>query len=103
MNAAVVAIKILRASITVVLLVAFVFVILRLSGDPAVQMLGLEVSQQALDEVRHRWGLDRPIWEQFLSFFWNFLHGDFGQSFIGGRDALGVVLERLPKTLWLIL
>ena len=102
MNAAVVAIKILRASITVVLLVTFVFVILRLSGDPAVQMLGLEVSQQALDEFRHRWGLDLPIWEQYLSFFWNILHGDFGQSFIGGRDALGVVLERLPKTLQLM-
>ena len=102
MNTVVVVIKILRASITVVLLVTFVFVILRLSGDPAVQMLGLEVSDEALEGFRHRWGLDRPIWEQFLSFFWNFLHGDFGQSFIGGRDALGVVLERLPKTLWLM-
>ncbi len=62
MNPVVVAIKILRASITVILLVTFVFVILRLSGDPAVQMLGLEVSDEALDEFRHRWGLDRPIW-----------------------------------------
>ena len=102
MNPTVVAIKILRASITVVLLVTFVFVILRLSGDPAVQMLGLEVSDEALDQFRQRWGLDRPIWEQYLSFFWNILHGDFGQSFIGGRDALGVVLERLPKTLQLM-
>ncbi len=102
MNPTIVAIKILRASITVILLVAFVFVILRLSGDPAVQMLGREVSDEALEAFRHRWGLDRPIWEQFLSFIWNILHGDFGKSFIGGRDALGVVLERLPKTLQLM-
>jgi len=102
MNPTVVAIKILRASITVVLLVTFVFVILRLSGDPAVQMLGLDVSDEALEQFRHRWGLDRSIWEQFLSFFWNILQGDFGKSFIGGRDALGVVLERLPKTLQLM-
>ena len=102
MNPVVIAIKIFRAMITVVLLVTFVFVILRLSGDPAVQMLGLEVDPEALEAFRRRWGLDRPIWEQFLSFFWNLLHGDFGQSFIGGRDALGVVVERLPKTLWLM-
>lgn len=102
MNPVVIAIKIFRAMITVVLLVTFVFVILRLSGDPAVQMLGLEVDPEALEAFRRRWGLDRPIWEQFLSFFWNLLHGDFGQSFIGGRDALAVVAERLPKTLWLM-
>ena len=102
MGPVVIGIKIFRAMITVVLLVTFVFVILRLSGDPAVQMLGLEVDPEALEKFRHRWGLDRPIWEQFLSFFWNLLQGDFGQSFIGGRDALGVVLERLPKTLWLM-
>ena len=102
MNLAVISIKIFRAMITVLLLVTFVFVILRLSGDPAVQMLGLEVDPDALEAFRHRWGLDRPLWEQFLTFFWNILHGDFGQSFIGGRDALGVVLERLPKTLWLM-
>ena len=102
MSPVVIAIKIFRAMITVVLLVTFVFVILRLSGDPAVQMLGLEVDPEALEAFRRRWGLDRPVWEQFLSFFWNLLHGDFGQSFIGGRDALGVVTERLPKTLWLM-
>ena len=102
MNITVVAIKVFRALITVFLLVTFVFVILRLSGDPAVQMLGLEVDPSALEAFRVRWGLDRPLWQQFLSFFWNILHGDFGQSFIGGRDALGVVLERLPKTLWLM-
>ncbi len=102
MNPVVIAIKIFRAMITVVLLVTFVFVILRLSGDPAVQMLGLEVDPDALEAFRRRWGLDRPIWEQFLSFFWNLLQGDFGRSFIGGRDALGVVTERLPKTLWLM-
>ena len=102
MGPVVIAIKIFRAMITVVLLVTFVFVILRLSGDPAVQMLGLEVDPEALEKFRRRWGLDRPIWEQFLSFFWNLLHGDFGVSFIGGRDALGVVTERLPKTLWLM-
>ena len=97
MNAAVVAIKILRASITVVLLVAFVFVILRLSGDPAVQMLGLEVSQQALDEFRHRWGLDRPIWEQFLSFFWNFLHGDLASRSLVAGTLWGLCSSACPK------
>ncbi|SDE15901.1 ABC transporter permease [Rhodospira trueperi] len=97
-----VASKILRALITVFLLVSFVFVVLRLSGDPAIQMLGVDADPRALDAFRERWGLDRPIWDQYVSYLWNIFQGDFGHSFIGNRPATEVVAERLPKTLWLM-
>ena len=54
MGPAVIVTKILRALLTVFLLVTFVFVILRMTGDPAVQMLGVEVDPAALEAFRHR-------------------------------------------------
>lgn len=95
-------IRIARAFFTVFLLVTFVFVILRLSGDPAIQMLGVDVDPSALVAFREKWGLDKSLWEQYFSYLINLTHGDFGYSFIGDRPAWDVVAERLPKTLVLM-
>jgi len=95
-------IRIIRAFFTVFLLVTFVFVILRLSGDPAIQMLGIDVDPSALAAFRERWGLDKSLWEQYFSYLINLTQGDFGYSFIGDRPVWDVVVERLPKTLALM-
>jgi peptide/nickel transport system permease protein len=94
--------KIFRALLTVLALVTFVFVILRVSGDPAVEILGVEAGPEALEAYREKWGLNKPIWEQYIYYFANMLQGDFGTSLIEGRDALEVVADRLPKTLSLM-
>ena len=94
--------KTFRALITVLALVTFVFVILRVSGDPAVEILGVEAGPEALEAYREKWGLNKPIWEQYIYYFANMLRGDFGTSLIEGRDALEVVADRLPKTLTLM-
>jgi peptide/nickel transport system permease protein len=94
--------KLFRAFLTVCLIVTTVFVVLRLSGDPAVYVLGLEASPDAIAAYRAKWGLDRPIWEQYLVFVTNIQKGDFGQSFMEGRSAFEAVMARLPKTLLLM-
>jgi peptide/nickel transport system permease protein len=95
--------KLFRAFLTILVLVTFVFVVLRLSGDPAVSMLGTDVSNDAYELFRKRWGLDLPIWRQYLIYLANITKGDFGPSLMsGGQDALSVILDRLPKTLWLM-
>lgn len=94
--------KILRAILTVLLIVTTVFVVLRLSGDPAVYVLGLEADPRALEQFRERWGLNDPIWHQYLTFLENCLRGDFGYSYFEERDAMEAVLDRLPKTILLM-
>ncbi len=94
--------KLLRAFLTVLLIVTTVFVILRLSGDPAIYVLGLEADPRALEQFRERWGLNDPIWQQYLTFIGNCLRGDFGYSYFEERDAMEAVLDRLPKTLLLM-
>lgn len=88
-----------RALVVLLFTVTLVFVILRLSGDPAQQMLSDNAGPEALAAFNAKWGLDRSIPEQYFFYLANILRGDFGISFADGRDVFTVVGERVPKTL----
>jgi len=94
-------VKLGRSLLTLLICVTFVFVVLRVSGDPATQLLPDDTPLEVLEEYRARWGLDRPIWEQYVRYLGSVARGDFGISFADDRDALGVVVERIPATLQL--
>jgi peptide/nickel transport system permease protein len=94
--------KLCRALLTLAAIVTFVFVILRVTGDPAAQILGADATQEALEAFREKWGLNDPIWQQFLRYVVGLLRGDFGMSLVEGKHALDVVLDRLPKTMQLM-
>jgi peptide/nickel transport system permease protein len=79
-----------------------VFIILRVTGDPATQILGADATQEALEAFREKWGLNDPIWQQYLRYVAGLMRGEFGTSLIAGKDALDVVLDRLPKTMQLM-
>lgn len=91
--------RLLRAMVSIILLVTFVFCVLRMSGDPAMVIMGADAPPEAVAAFRTAWGLDQPIWVQYYSFFQAILTGDLGQSMRDGRDAVAVVLERVPSTL----
>jgi len=83
--------------------VAVVFVLLHLSGDPTYILLPLEATEEQRAAFRHHYGLDRPLAVQFAVYLERCLRGDFGQSFSFQVPALSVVLQRLPATLELTL
>lgn len=78
---------------------AIVFVLVRLSGDPAVLMAGPDATPEQIQTIRVHLGLTQPIYLQFGRYLWNSSHGDFGDSLRYGEPALPVVLERVPATL----
>ena len=90
-----------RALLTIVLVVTFAFVVLRLSGDPAMLILNVDAPPAAIAAFREAWGLDRPLYVQYAAYFGQILHGDLGQSMRDGRPAAQLVWERLPATLML--
>lgn len=94
--------KLFRAFITIWIIVTFVFVVLRISGDSALQIFGPEADAQALETLREEWGLNKPIWQQYMIYIGNIFQGDLGKSYLDGRDAVEVVAERIPKTLSLM-
>jgi peptide/nickel transport system permease protein len=91
--------RLLRAATTIALVVTFAFVVLRLSGDPAILIMGPEVPPEALDAFRRAWGLDLPVWEQYLNYIDAIAQGDLGYSMRDNRPAIDMVLERVPATL----
>src|SRR5512138_1504821 len=95
--------RLLRAALTIVMVVTFAFVVLRLSGDPALLILSVDAPPEAVAAFREAWGLDRPLWVQYFSYFGAILQGDLGQSMRDGRDAIDLVAERIPATLALTL
>ncbi|MBW6425329.1 ABC transporter permease [Rhizobium sp. XQZ8] len=93
--------KLLRGLLTLLLAVTFVFIVLRVSGDPVSMMLPDDTPPAIVAEYRAAWGLDKTVPEQYVRFIWSALHGDLGYSFRDDRPALTVVLERVPMTLLL--
>ena len=71
------------------------FLLHALPGNPfATQQL---MSQEMLDKMMSYYGLDRPLWEQYLTFMNNLLHGDFGYSLkYVGQSVNGVIAQTFP-------
>jgi peptide/nickel transport system permease protein len=73
--------------------------VLRLSGDPALIIMGPEAPPEVIAAFRKAWGLDDPIWMQYLDYFGAIARGELGRSMRDGRPAIQLVAERIPATL----
>ena len=96
--------RILHGLVVLVLISVLTFVGLRLMpGDPAYLLLGegeIRISEEQIEAIRRRWGLDRPYHEQYLVWAWNLLRGDFGDSLIRtGVPVRQMIFETIPVTI----
>lgn len=79
-------------------IVAFAFVRV-LPGDPVLLMAGERgVSPERHAELLAQLGFDKPLWEQYLHYVWNLLHGDFGQSLVTKKPVLDEFFALFPAT-----
>lgn len=88
-----------RSLVTLFLLTACVFFALHLTGDPARIMLGDGADATALAAFRAQWGLDKPLWEQFLVYLQKFITLDMGTSYLTGLPVKEVFLNAFWPTL----
>jgi peptide/nickel transport system permease protein len=88
--------------ITIWITTMVVFALLRITGNPADFLAPPDMPWSDRASLRHAYGLDEPIWKQFLLFHKNIVIGEFGKSLRGTQgEALSVVMERVPATLQL--
>jgi len=79
-----------------------VFLLTRLAaGDPIAVLLGDQASLQDIAQARQRYGLDEPLWTQFLLWLGQVLQGNLGQSIFLQMPVSQVLLERAEPTAWL--
>jgi peptide/nickel transport system permease protein len=93
--------RVLLGIITIVGVSIIVFVLARLSGDVVRLYAPANATEEQLQAIRVKLGLDKSIPVQYFVFVKNALHGDFGTSITFGRPAIEVVLKRIPATLQL--
>src|SRR5258705_5022207 len=90
-----------QTALVVFLSLTAVFVMVRLSGDPVLLFMPMDIQAKDVNEFRQRLGFNDPLPVQYARFVGGAVRGDFGESLRYRRDAMGLVLERLPATLLL--
>jgi peptide/nickel transport system permease protein len=80
-----------------------VFLLVRLSGDPVLAMLGDKASPSRVEEFRHRLGMDRSLPAQYVAFLGDVATGDLGESYRTQRPVVEDLRDFFPATLELTL
>jgi peptide/nickel transport system permease protein len=91
-----------RLALLVPLLFGIVVVVFGLMqiipGDPAVVLLGQDATPEAVAELRHALGLDRPLVVQLARYIGSLVRGDLGDSIFRGEPVVTAIASRLPAT-----
>lgn len=80
-----------------------VFFLTSFLGDPVAMLVREDASEEEILAARARLGLDKPIYVQYGIFLKDVLHGDFGVSYSYGEPAMGLILERFPATIEVVI
>jgi len=79
-----------------------IFVVLHLApGDPTGLLFGSGVPPEVIEQTRRNFGLDQPLWVQYLKWLGSVFRGDFGWSLFQGRPVIEVIRDALPNTMLL--
>ena len=89
----------MQSAIVLVLMSALVFLGVFAIGNPVDILISPQADQLEIARATAALGLDKPLWEQYLVFIGNALHGNLGNSFVFNEPSLRLIVERLPATL----
>ena len=80
-------------------MVSIVFLLIHLvPGDPIAQMLGEGAPPADMSAIRHAYGLDLPLGEQYIRYWAGVVHGDFGRSIRYNDSVAHMLVQRYPYT-----
>jgi len=96
------AVKRLGIALMVAITVSVItFSLIYASGDPAMALAGESATQEAIQNIRHTYGFDRPLVVQYTDWLSKAVVGNFGYSFYMRQDVAKVIFQRLPITMTL--
>lgn len=79
------------------------FLLVRVTGDPALAILGPDAAPEQVAQLTQRMRLDEPLPVQYGHYLAGLVRGDLGNSYLYGQPAISLIRERLPATLELTL
>lgn len=83
-------------------MIGFAMMHLAPGGPLAVYTLNPTITAQNIAQIKHIFGLDQPIYIQYLKWAYGIFTGNWGYTFFGGRPVFDVIMERVPATLILM-
>jgi peptide/nickel transport system permease protein len=95
--------RLMQAVVVMFVISALVFAGVFAIGNPIDVLISPDATQQIREQTIKAYGLDQPLWRQYLAFLVRILHGDFGRSFVFNMPVLELIFSRLPATLELTL
>lgn len=95
--------RLFQAVIVLLVMSVLVFAGVYLIGNPVDVLIAPDATQAMREAVIRQYGLDLPLWQQYLHFLQNLLSGDLGRSFVYNMPVGQLILQRLPATLELTL
>src|SRR5579872_1045031 len=85
------------------LVTVLIFLLIKLlPGDPASAILGDRATDASVTALRHQWGLDRPIWQQYLVYMHNLATGNLGKSLRYQSPVTEMLPARMAVTFFLV-
>lgn len=90
-----------QLGLLLIVIITLLFALIQFSGNPAVTLVGEGGTPEDIARVEEFYGLDQPLPVQYGRFLQQVVVLDFGDSYASNRDALGLVVERIPATLQL--
>ncbi len=84
----------------VFILLTFVFLLMRVApGDPISASLGGRVPPAVVNQIKHRLGFDKPIYDQYGHYLWDVARGNFGTTITDRRPVREIIAENGAATL----
>jgi peptide/nickel transport system permease protein len=90
-----------KSSIVVLLVVSIItfFVLMIIPGDPAQLILGTEATPEMIEDLHKAMGLDKPLYQQYLSWLADLAKLDMGKSYVYGESVTTLIGKALPVTM----
>ncbi len=96
--------KLIMGVFTVLVVTLVLFLIMQsMPGDPIRMVADPRAPEHQLQALRERWGLDRPLYMQYIIWLSNIMRGDLGTSISSRLSVSHLIATRLPYTLGLVL
>ena len=90
----------LKSSIVVLFVVSVItfFVLMIIPGNPAQLILGTDATPEAIQELHAAMGLDRPLYQRYISWLLDLLKLDMGKSYVYGESVTALITRAIPVT-----
>ena len=94
--------RLLQSLLVLWVIVTILFLLFRLApGNPMAAYIDTTFNEEQQEALMARFGLDKPLYEQYFIYLGNLIQGELGDSFRYGKSVTEIILEVLPNTLYL--